>query len=1803
MRSERLICVLVVLMMFGGLCASQPAVQEPFRIAGSSAQRIEVELSVPTLHMERAEYGGKQYSRISIDGAASTADAGAPELPLFSTLLAIPVNAEYTVSYELSGIRSIPDVTPYPVIKDEGATQLSSHYSIGGSFPVRQVNTGETAYLRDLRVLPLQVCPFIWDSASNTLTQYESIRVYVDLTYSTADGGPRSYTALSPAFNNLYAAQILNYADYRALITSPQNPRVLIIHGAYSDPTFTAKVAEFVTWKRQKGFEVSVASTAETGSNNIAIKSYIQAQYDDPDTRPDFIILLGDVSGSFAVPTFFETESGHNGEGDYPYTHLSGNDTLGDAFIGRISAEDVSQLITILNKVYTYEKNVNLNPSAAAWMNRMLIIGDPLYSGRSCVYTGQYIHEIAQHANPDYEFIENYSNGYVSTINSAINQGVGFFAYRGYYGVSGWSPSSSINNSFRLPHALVLTCRTGDFAATTLSEDFVRMGTGAVPAGAVTCIGMATGGTHTLFNNALISGITSGIFTHGMRTMGEALLNGKLYLHSTYANQPAYVRRFTHWCNLIGDPTLEAWVGVARELHISAPDSLPRGTATLEITVRDSAQNPLENISVTIYDPSRDAVVAKAFSAADGIAVLSLPTDVGSDLLITASSHNFKPKQQALHMNAAGCVTYHAVQVLNDDNSDGFANAGETVALQVELVNTTAVAKTGLSAVLSTDSPMVQITQANTAYPDMAPGASAVGAQAFVVSISPAIDPIQSIRFSLTVSDSDGSQDQSLFYLTAYNARLSVSSHVILDADNAVLDPGEDCGLRLTLSNSASLPLSAVYGELRSLSTMLIVADSLSLFGDIPAFGQINSVDAFQIHARDSLVPGMQIPFRLRLYNANGFEQICWFNLSVGTVAQNTPLGPDEYGYLIYDDTDTAYADCPVYDWVEIAPSLGGMGTLVPNLMDSGGGASEGDTNAAVVLKELPLPFTFRFYGIDYDLITVCVNGFIALGSTNNADYRNSHIPGGQGPAPMIAPFWDDLYIPGGAGIYQYYDAPGNRYIIQYHNLKSGFDKTSVESFQVIFYNPVFHHSGLGDGIIKIQYQTFNNVNTGGSGVGETPLHGNYCTVGIKDHSNTRGLEYTFNNTYPLAAAPLADGRALLITTVPTHQPNARLVLENMVIWDGNNGIPEAGESVELGIMIKNLGDAVAAGVSATLTSQSPYATVRSAHSDYPLIPGGGSIANRIPFTVSVADSCPNAARLNLLLEVSHAGITQSFPISLQAQRPEIDFSGFYINDSDANADGILEPGENAVFVVNIRNNAIVEVKNLSVNIDSSSPLLNLLDTNRLIGSIPPRSVTQAVFRFAVSADAGYNASANINVTYVADQTTPRSSQISVRIGSSGLYEDFENSNGGFISPPGGNSWQWGVSPVAGAHSGSKVWGTLLDQPYTANATWSLSSPFMYLGGNNILEFWHCYDSELGVDGGHVMISSNSGPWILLTPEDGYPVPNVSALGTPGWSGVSGWRRERIDLSAYSFTNVRLRWNFWSDAQVNGAGWFIDDVRTIGFTNSAGQVNGQILITGAAPEPSALWVANQAGIRVNPQADMSYRLYLPSGVHTLSASAAGYAAEPASDFQILPFGVPLQHDFLLTECKPVQNPSLSHTDAVLHLQWEAPLEPFFPINAYKVSRKLNAGAYECVAMPTDAAYSENLTIPGEYRYYVQTLYDGGESIPSQELGITYPFPEPPLPAVSKLYYNYPNPFNPNTTLSFDLAAPGRATLRIYNLRGQLVNTLCNADLPAGKHSFVWRGTDANNRRVASGVYLYRLSSPGYTHTRKMLLLK
>ncbi len=130
------------------------------------------------------------------------------------------------------------------------------------------------------------------------------------------------------------------------------------------------------------------------------------------------------------------------------------------------------------------------------------------------------------------------------------------------------------------------------------------------------------------------------------------------------------------------------------------------------------------------------------------------------------------------------------------------------------------------------------------------------------------------------------------------------------------------------------------------------------------------------------------------------------------------------------------------------------------------------------------------------------------------------------------------------------------------------------------------------------------------------------------------------------------------------------------------------------------------------------------------------------------------------------------------------------------------------------------------------------------------------------------------------------------------------------------------------------------------------------------------------------------------------------------------------------------------------------------------------------------------------------------------------------------------------------------------------------------------------------------TIPQYDAFGFNRVYGAGIDIGCYESpGYTGCEEELNSPASDLQLANYPNPFNPSTTICYSVPKDGEVSINIYNAKGQLVKTLVNEQKNLGIHSVVWNGNDNNGNKVSSGIYFTRIIADGKTLTSKMLMLK
>jgi hypothetical protein len=1898
--------VIVTLLTFGSLFGNWVEISENsnrklFEHNSYGKETTEIQFSLNGYEFETVTKNDEDFQKISYFNEGKFIETGKPALPRFSRLIAIPNEGE--VSFEIFYLEDeiIPNMTIYPRQSLQIESQINSkefvideaYYNSEEVFPGKIVEIGEPAIMRDYRVVNITVNPFQYDPKNRELRVVKNVDIVVNTSGRSGENIKIRDRKKSRYFEHLYQATILNYDSIVSRNDEFQQPCYLFIYPDNS--TIENTLQSLAEWKHQKGFDVVMASTAQTGTSLYSIKNYIQDAYNNWENPPEFICLVGDAGGSYNI----STDHCGGGEGDHGYVRLDGNDILADAFIGRLSIASNSNLQNIIYKILHYEKEPYMGTTD--WYNTALLVGDPTDSGPSCIDTKQHIKEMIDVSHPNINSIEVYNAPWVNQMSTNLNIGVTYFNYRGFWGMSGWSTSNinSLNNGLMMPFAVALTCETGDFEGSydCISEAFLKAGSPGNPKGAIGAISTATPYTHTCFNNCIDAGIYYGIFRDGIYHMGGALNRGKLNLYLNYPQNPMNaVNNFSYWNNLMGDPGLELWTGIPQDMIVTYDTQVALGTNFLEVTVEDENGIPLQDAWVTAL-MGDDDIFATGYTDEDGFIILPIDAQLEGSVNLTVTKHDFIPHLGSFDIGISDRFVNVFEITIDDDNSgtssgngDGIINPGENIELNVSLKNFGTMTAADVTATISTENEFITITDNTEDYGNIAAGSSVYSSDDFDFSVGASVVGGTGIQINIVIQDALRNQWTDFIFIPIEGANLYVSDYTVVNDPNGVLDPGETVELVVNLENLGTVTANVISGELFSSDPRIIIEDPDGYFGNVPAGGQAsNNTNKFEVTANAQIIPGSQFTLELHLFNAEGYDNIISFPIYVGTVSITDPVGPDAYGYYCYDDGDIDYYNVPVYDWIEINQ----LGTEL-TLYDNG---DMGDT------EDISLPITFKFYGEEYNTATICSNGWLTPGHTDINSFMNWYIPGPPGPSPIIAPFWDDLKM-GSGDVYWYYDSTQNYVIVEWDHLQNDYNNAE-ETFQVILYDSNFYPTSTGDSEIKFQYKVVNNVDQGSYGGGWYVYHGQYATVGIEDHTGTVGLEYTFSNSYPVAAKPLQNQMALLFTGPPIPLEEPFIVLGGITINDSNgNGQVDYAEDVDLDIILNNLGENPATGVSALISTNDQYLTITHDTSTYNTISGGGSGINVTDFSLSVAEDCPDCHIVPFELFVTSNEDDWTLYFTLELNAPVIEFNSVLVDDGQNN---ILDPGETADLLVSYENVGGSDAYNVGSVITTNDPYLTINSATFDFGTFSSGVIATAIYN--VSADintpVGHGAVVDwlINGDYNYSSTgdfTLAISQVPVLI--------TENFN---TFPPTG----WSVTSTSGQinwaqGSGSSAGGT----PPEAKFSWSpptvaiqrlITMPINTMGSASLeLEFQHS-------------INHFGGPYELRveTTSDG-----------SNWNTVATWPAQNLPATTENFTittpdvgseTFQLAFTFDGNSD-NINNWYVDDVIIEGGNpQTVGYIGGEISLVGGTGNIEDVEII-AGSYQTHPDENGDYLMPVIPGTYDVSASLAGYETITVNNVNVIQNQI-VTVDFELAYLEIPINLTATVESNDVTLEWDMPVDgecteriPKQNMRRQKDQRRLitseksiegevaenrSLTGYKIyrdgneiteITDPSTTIYIDEFLAAGDYSYYVTAIYDcSNESLPSNTENVniilepatnltatsqppdillnwvapaserfltgykvyrdgssiaevtettyldenvpngtyTYyvtaaygPFESEPsneetlehtkvnleiIPLKTTLNGNYPNPFNPETNISFTLSSNGKTLLEIFNIKGEKVSKLIDKHLDSGYYSVVWNGKDDFGRDLASGIYFYKFQTKKYSSIKKMILLK
>ncbi len=1502
-RSRRFTRVLLIAVLVGGLAAATAhagvedgalvtlhpgaaateAVAE-LRVLETRADGVRLAFELPAIRAEEIQVEGETFHALAIDNGSFDGEPGQPMLPTFTRLIQIP--ADQAVSWDLAAVATaeLTDYRPLPVQPDEGTGFVIDRvaYAAGGYGEAPTVAIGDPALARDLRVVPITIRPVRCDLARGTLEI--ATHAEIEVRFGGIDQrnvAPAAPRAVPASFDRLYRGLVVNYDRDPGDATAGLGSYVIICQ---DNAAVIAALQPLIEWRTRKGYSVYLATTTETGSSTTQIQTWLRTAYATWPHPPEYITLIGDASGAVTIPCW----NYGGGSTDHPYVQLSGTDLLADAHIGRISVESVAQLELYVYKIVHYESTPYM--ADTAWYRRGCLVGDPSPSGYSCVQIMQWLKD--RMLDVGYAEIDTvFSSPWISQMTNKLNRGDTVFCYRGYWGMSGFDTGYilSLQNGWKMPFAVNITCDTGSFSSgLSPSEAWIRAGlTGSppTPTGGIASVGTATLGTHSRYNNCVVMGIWRGVFWEDLFHFGEALTRAKVELYLNYwPGDSGGCSNFTHWNNLMGDPAGELWTDVPAAMTVTHPAELALGANAVVVQVASGGE-PVEGAYVNLWKGSE--IWTGGWTDASGRADLPLQGPTAGDMLVTVTRHNGQPYLGTIRVVPAELFLGYASHAIDDDqsgtssgNGDGYANPGEAIELRVEVRNFGTLTANDVEGTLSSTDPYVTITDSEESFGTVAGGASAWCADDFDVTIASAAEGGQLLHLALDLH-SGAESWHSLMEIPIVAGHFTYEA-VTLTGFGAAIDPGESGELSVRIANAGTGSAENVTGVLTTASPWVTISDSTGAFGTV-AVGHSgeNTVDRFALAAASNCFQGHIAVFNLDLTFSGGARQSISFALQVGTATADDPTGPDAYGYYAFDNTDLSCAQAPAYSWIEIDPNYGGQGVDV-GLSDFG----EEQDDARVVA----LPFTFRYYGENFSEITICSNGWIAMGRTRLTHYRNWHIPGGDAPPRMIAPMWDNLYQTGTNRVYRWYDGDNHRYVVQWSRVRNDYGGTT-QNFEVILYDPAYQAGETGDGVIVFQYDQFNNS--------DTLQH--YSTTGIENEMGTVGLQYQYFNMYNPGAATIQTGRAIKFVAL-SSLPRGTLagVVRNASY--GNTPIPlaevhllETGETMVTASDGHYVGSIVT-GTYTVIASRSGFASAT--------VPG-----------VVVTEG--ETTQLDFAL-VDNAG-------------PAFSGTTQYSNTPDATGP----------YLIQTQVEELSGIAELSLLYHAGGTGWVVVPLEERDGGLHGASIPGQPYNTLVS----YYLRGRDSLGHLsADPPTAPQAVYSFWVIEPLLEEDVETGAGPWTHEvvTAGYTDQWHLSQERN-HTAGGLWswkfGDTGTGPYADMADGALISEPFTLESDATLTFWHWIQAETSsvypdhaFDGGFVEVSLDGGPWTQITPVGGYPYrvrvgsgPGPFPAETPIYSGSFDWAEARFELTGMT-GQARVRFRFGSDGSETEEGWYIDDL-------------------------------------------------------------------------------------------------------------------------------------------------------------------------------------------------------------------------------------------------------------------------------------
>ena len=823
-----------------------------FTLLSSNQNEAVVRIDFGTYHTETVTVDGTEMQTLHSADAYPVLKKGSPELLQTAFSLIVPEGSQPETEIlseqftEVTHFALAPskgklyrNVNPENIPYTKNTDYQSANYLMGSAVAV-----GEEYQLRDFHGVSVKVFPFDYNPSAQKLKVYSSVTVKVRFNSSRSISAPAKNNR---TFDALYADHFLNYTAFRGTPVTEEGD-ILII----APQEFMEAMQPYVDWKIRTGYNTEIVPLSTAGSTSGMIKNYITSYYNEHNLA--FVVIVGD-NAQFPTPTVGGNKSDNN------FTELVGNDSYPDIILGKISAENVSQVETQVQRFIEYEQN----PPETSHFPSFMGIASNQGPGDNSEYDYQHIRNINNKLlnytyTSGYELFEGSQGGLdapgdptASMVATGVNAGVGIITYCGHGDVQMWVSSgfnngnvNSLTNVGKLPFIYSVACVNGEYhTGTCFAEAWLRATYEGQPTGAVGFTGSTINqpwNSPMCAQDAMIDWLVGTNPANQKYTYGGIFFNGMIHMLDVYSD----VSVFRTWI-LFGDPTLHVRTAVPAQLELSYNEILPVGVPSVTFS------SPVENTRIAVTNGTEIIAVGNIQNGEYTMTFSQsyLPTDT---LRVLATAPNYLPYEGIITFipNEGPYVivgnltmTDDYVPFVNNRHND-LPEFGKRMKVKPEIVNIGNETASNFRINISTEDPYITINTNEITVSSLAADDTLLSDDAsFLFTIENVVPANHNAAIKMVIiRDNDTVVQNKTVKL--YAPTLAITTMTIDDTPsgngNHRVDFGETFNCIVTIANTGNMPVTSGTFFLESFNDELTLSTSSIPFQTIESNGTTNVI-------------------------------------------------------------------------------------------------------------------------------------------------------------------------------------------------------------------------------------------------------------------------------------------------------------------------------------------------------------------------------------------------------------------------------------------------------------------------------------------------------------------------------------------------------------------------------------------------------------------------------------------------------------------------------------------------------------------------------------------------------------------------------------------------------------------------------------------------------------------------------------------------------------------------------------------------------------------------------------------------